>query len=219
MLRRLLRSLVLDPPSGDIASFASMQTKQPSARYEFCVSDEPVPVRDLVGHPKRLLDYYLQLDDLSCCSVLGGFIIYADEQVAMDETDEVAMSQTWLPAIIRLQRGENRVSVWPWEESSMTLTRQGNLMQMEDVHSSGTVVCAKVQFQLDDFVRAMLDASRPMATFVSEFHSAIGEYQSIPKFAEDPEVTDRLQFLSEEFSSEWSEWITVSETLLNNEAT
>ena len=219
MLRRLLKSLILDPPTDSARSFASMQSKRPSAHYEFRVNDEPVLVADLVGNPSRLLDYYLRLDDLSCCSVLGGYIIYADGQVAMGETDEVSMSQTWLPAIIRLQCGEDRVSVWPWEESSMTLTRKGNLVQLEDVNSSGTVVCAKVQFAFDDFVRAMIDASRPMAAFVSEFHSAIAHYQSSPPFSEDAEATERLQFLNEEFSSEWSDWVTESENLLNNEAT
>tara|TARA_R110002096_G_scaffold237091_1_gene427846 strand:- start:132 stop:713 length:582 start_codon:yes stop_codon:yes gene_type:complete len=191
-----------------------MKTLSPSARYEFRINEEAVPIEDLIGQPNRLLDYYLQLDDLSCCSVLGGFIIYADDQVAMGETDEVSMSQTWLPAIIRLQQGENRVFVWVWEESNMTLTRQNNLMQMEDVHSSGDVVCAKVQFPFDEFVRAMLHASRPMAQFVDEFHAAIALYQKNPTFTKHSEAMDRLRFLNEEFSSDWKDLIMESESLL-----
>ena len=178
------------------------------------MNDEPFPIAEILGKPSTLLDYYLELDDLSCCSVLGGFIIYADDKIAMGETDEVSMSQTWLPAIIRLQRGEERVSVWPWEESSMTLTRKGALIEMEDVHHSGTVVCAKVRFPFHDFVRAMLNASRPMALFVAEFHSIIDAYRSNPSYNENKEAIDRLQFLGEEFSSDWPNWITESETLL-----
>lgn len=176
-------------------------------------------VAEFLGSPARLLDYYLQLDDLSCCSVLGGFIIFADGKIAIGETDEVSMSQTWLPAIIRLQRGERTVSVWPWEESSMTLTRKGELVEMEDVHHSGTVVRAKVRFHFEAFVRAMLDASRPMALFINMFHDAIDDYLADPSRSRDKELIDRLHFLRDEFSPHWASWITESESLLSTNAT
>lgn len=198
--------------------FMPIGTTSPSAVYHIFMNDEACSVAELLGNPSTLLDYYLRLDDLSCCSVLGGFVISADDKIAMGETDEISMSQTWLPAIIRLQRGEESVSVWPWEESSMTLTRKGPLIEMEDVHHSGTVVCAKVRFPFHDFVRAMLDASRPMALFVAEFHSTIDGYRSNPFYNQDEEAIDRLQFLREEFSPDWPNWITESEVLLANTA-
>ena len=194
--------------------FMPIRTTSPSAVYHIYMKDEPCAVAELLGKPSTVLDYYLRLDNLSCCSVLGGFVISADDKIAMDETDEVSMSQTWLPAIIRLQCGEERVSVWPWEESSMTLTRKGALIEMEDIHHSGTVVCAKTRFPFHDFVRAMLDASRPMALFVTEFHSIIDSYRLNPSYNQDEETIDRLQFLREEFSSDWTNWITESESLL-----
>jgi len=214
MLRRLLRAMKVIPPASDVEPFAFRPTKSPSARYELRVNDEPLPVTDLVGQAGTLLDYYLQLDSLSCCSVLGGFVICADGEVAMGETDEVSMSQTWLPAILRLQRGEDCVSVWAWEESNMTLTRDREFLEMEDVHHSGTIVCARVRFPFCDFVRAILNASRPMASFVAELHSAIDRYRSDPSFSQEAETLERLQFLREEFSADWPNWIAESESLL-----
>ncbi len=196
-----------------------IRTASPSAIYQISMHDEPFAVAELLGSPTRVLDYYLQLDDLSCCSVLGGFLISADGRIAMGETDEVTMSQTWLPAIVRLQRGESSASVWPWEESSMTLTRKGVLVEMEDVHHSGTVVCAKVRFHFNEFVRAMLDASRPMASFVDLFHAAIDKYLSNSSQYKDEESVDRLHFLRDEFSPEWASWITESESLLSTNPT
>ena len=101
----------------------------------------------------------------------------------------------------------------------MTLTRNNDLIQMEDVHHSGTVVCAQVQFRFTDFVRAMLDASRPMASFVDAFHLAIDDCCSNHSYNQDAESMNRLQFLREEFSSDWPNWIADSESLLANEAT
>lgn len=176
--------------------------------------DKPFAIARLLDSPATVLDYYLQLDDLSCCSVLGGFIIFADGKVAMGLTDEVQMSNTWLPAIIRLQRGESRVSVWPWEESSMTLTRKGELVEMKDVHHSGNVVCARVRFRFREFVWAMLDSSRPMAAFVEAFQAAIDDYLSDSTRCKDAESIDRLKFLRETFTPEWASWIAESEALL-----
>lgn len=214
MLRRWLQRFVLTPPGGPHDSFISLPTRRVSARYEFCVDDRSIPALDLVGNPAFLLDYYLHIDDLSCCSVLGGFVIDADGQVAMGVTDEVSMSQSWLPAIIRLQRGERSVDVRPWEESHLTLTRNGDLVQMEDVLDSGTVVCAKVQFLLEDFVRAMLDASRPMASLVSGLHSEIERRLANSSSLPDHETIEKLQFLRDEISPDWSVWIKESESLL-----
>lgn len=190
-------------------------TASPSAIYRLVMNDEPVAVTELLGSAKKVLDYYLELENLSCCSVLGGFVISADGEIAMGETDEVSMSETWLPAIIRLQHGESSAWVWPWEESNLTLTREGGWVEMEDVHPSGTVVCPRVRFRLDAFARAMLDASRPMASFVDVLHTAIEEYLSDSSRYRDEESIDRLRFLRQSFSPEWASWITEIEARLS----
>jgi len=92
-------------------------------------------------------------------------------------------------------------------------------IHVDDVDHSGTVVCRRVRFLFHDFVRAMLDASSPMVSFVSEFHAAIDSYQSYPSCDKDEEVIDRLQFLKEEFSRDWPDWVAESTSLLENIAT
>lgn len=103
---------------------------------------------------------------VTCCSLQGGFEIRADG-VWWNEgaIDEIKMASTWLDGVLTLLAGGRTTGVWAWEESSMTLDREGDLVEMYDVHHSGNVVCRPVVFTLDAFARTLLEATRPWITF------------------------------------------------------
>lgn len=119
--------------------------------------------------PGAWLDALARRDHVTCCSLQGGFAIEADGALWNGEAiDELRMSATWLGAIARLQRGALVESVWAWEESQMTLVREGELVELSDVHHSGHVVCPRVVFALDAFARTMIEAADAWLVFRAE---------------------------------------------------
>jgi hypothetical protein len=180
----------------------SAQCRTPTAVYQFEINDRPVRVDKLAGHADVLLSYYLSIPGLGCCDVRGGYVIKADGTVVMGLTDHVSMSATWLPAIIRLQRGARSTGLWPWEESHMTLTRDGDCVTMVDVHSSG-VVCPPIRFLFGEFVRAMVRASRPLVPLFDEFHIAREAHLAAARADDNEEMIRVLELLGDEVSPDW----------------
>jgi hypothetical protein len=189
--------------------FFPIRSKTPLILYEFRLGNKPVLATDVAGQHGKLIDCYLQLDDLCCCNILGGFKIFADGKPAMQITDEVSMSQNWLPGIISLQQGEPLANIWAWEESHMTLTKVGEYVDMEDVHHSG-VVGRKTRFVFTEFVAAMLEASRPVAVLVDSIRATVQERLSNAK---EEQEKQKLQVLLEEFSADWTPQIAEIELL------
>ena len=119
-----------------------------------------------------LVEYYLGLERLTCCYMSGGFFISADDKPWNHECiDEISMAETWLPAIEQLLRGAGKRQVWAWEESNMTLIRDGDHIELSDVHHAGSVVCAPVRFELRAFAEVMLHAAKPMADLAARVHA------------------------------------------------
>lgn len=116
--------------------------------------------------PEAWLAALAAKERVTCCSLQGGFEIRADG-VWWNEgaIDEIKMASTWLDGVLTLLRGGLTAGVWAWEESSMTLDREGDLVEMYDVPHSGNVVCRPVVFTLEAFARALLEATRPWITF------------------------------------------------------
>lgn len=103
---------------------------------------------------------------ISCCAMIGGFEITADGQVYNAEAiDEIRMAGTWLGALRALLAGAHVASVWAWEESSMTLVREGDEVELFDVHHSGHIVCPSLRLDLRAAAVAFAGAARAWMDF------------------------------------------------------
>jgi len=177
--------------------------RTPTAVYQFEIDGQPVRADKLAGHADALLSYYLDIQCLGCCQVRGGYVIKADGTVVMGVTDHVSMSATWLPAIMRLGRGEKSAYVWAHEESNMTLTRDRDYVTLVDVHSSGYVVCPMMRFRLTEFVQAMLRASRPLIPLFTGFQVLRESRLAAARADENEEMIRVLELLGDEIAPDW----------------
>src|SRR5262249_17397168 len=119
--------------------------------------------RELISRIDDLLLYYLRQPRLSCCTMQAGFFIEIDGVPwnGPDSVDEFVMAATWLSALGSiLARGKKQAFGWAWEESSAQIRRHGNLLDLEDIHHSGQVVCPKRTVELEGFARQMLRESQ-----------------------------------------------------------
>ena len=83
-----------------------------------------VPAREL--DPAEVRAGWLASKRLSCCTLLGGFLISGDGEPWNDNAiDEISMAPSWLSGTLSLLQGATTAGVWAWEESSMTLIRRG----------------------------------------------------------------------------------------------
>jgi hypothetical protein len=96
--------------------------------------DEWYPAELCVDDIPWVLDTYLSQERLSCCSMQGGYFMELDGASLVDGSavDEFRMTMTWFPALANLCRDSRREQVWAWEESGMTLTRDGTWLDLED---------------------------------------------------------------------------------------
>ena len=134
-----------------------------------CVGDSWQPIDDVLADPTELVRLYAEAGPtLRCCDLKGGFFIAVDDVPWADErtVDEFAMTATWVPAVIALLRGESSAGVRAWEESSLTLTRVGQSVELSDVHPSGTVILPPVRVELRSLASDLLRESRKLQTLV-----------------------------------------------------
>jgi hypothetical protein len=145
-----------------------MRTSTPHARFVLRLpTDDEAELVD-VGRvdPHAWLAQLAGSERVTCCTLQGGFAIDVDGTPWNDEAiDEIRMSATWLGAIARLQQGSLVEHVWAWEESQMTLVREGSVVELSDVHHSGHVVCPRVVLPLDALASALVEAARPWLVF------------------------------------------------------
>jgi ankyrin repeat protein len=188
-----------------------MERKQPRVEYRLrppLHGDEDLEpdgwplARELAADVAGLVRAYLAVDGLSCCTLQGGFLIYADGALwNRSAIDEVTMSSSWLPAVEQLLRGEATAGVWAWEESSMTLARRGDDVELGDVHHSGSVVCPLVRFDLRAFAAGLAEAAAPVARLVEAMQV---ELDVLEAAAAAEEQRERIDVLRHNFLADWS---------------
>lgn len=148
-----------------------MKPATPHATFvvRLLADDDAEPIELVHVDPGAWLESLAARSDVTCCCLQGGFAIAADGVSWNGEAiDELRMATTWLGAIAGLQRGSLVEHVWAWEESQMTLVREGELVELSDVHHTGHVVCPRVVFALDAFARTMLEAAERWLVFRAE---------------------------------------------------
>ncbi|MEJ7599375.1 MAG: hypothetical protein WKG01_15825 [Kofleriaceae bacterium] len=117
-----------------------------------------VAARDIAGLESLLLDHYLALGHLTCCSIQVGYFIDVDGRAWSDDgtVDEPWMTMTFLKAVGDLLASDTAdARAHPWEESSMRLVRRGDLLVMEDVHGSGSVSMPRVEVPFHELVEGV----------------------------------------------------------------
>ena len=117
----------------------------------------PRSASELRGRERAIVDAFVALERVTCCSFQLGFYIDIDGTPWSDEstTDEPSMTWTWLPALVALLSGEGATHATPWEESALTLVSDGELVVMEDVHGSGQISMRRVAVPLRDLAARM----------------------------------------------------------------
>jgi hypothetical protein len=141
------------------------------------------------------LDGVLDANLADCCAFQGGFFIVIDGRPwSTDGTvDGFGMTVTWFSALRQLWSGSAQARVWAWEESRLTLTRQGDELEMEDIHHSGAVAMPRVRVPFAPFSAAIVREGRPFARLVKGLQATIAQrLQADPA----PEVERKLHVLA-----------------------
>jgi hypothetical protein len=158
--RRLPRA-----PAPERCASAELENPMPTCTVQFRIECEGVwtPVRELLPRLDPLLHSYLRQPHLSCCTLQAGFFIEAGGVAwnGPDTVDEYRMAASWFPALVTLLAGSQAEAfVWAWEESNAWLRRRGDLLELEDIHLSGQVLCPRVMVDLEELARQMLAQGR-----------------------------------------------------------
>lgn len=133
--------------------------------------------------------------DPTCCALQAGFLLRIDgEPWNADALDEIGMAGTWLPALRGLLGGATRATVWPWEESGLVLSREGERVLAVDVHHSGHVVCPPVTLPLRELALAMADAAQLGAAWLED----------VRRLAEAKRRRRLVEVLVDQGCGEWS---------------
>jgi hypothetical protein len=138
-----------------------------------------------------VVDLYLRNEQATCCTYQGGFFITVDGEVWSDSgtVDEFRMTMTWFNALARLCEGALSAQVWAWEESALTLTRDGDWLEMEDIHHSGHVCLPRLRVPLVPFVEEVLREGERFAVFVRLVRAEVDRRKEA---GADPTLTGHL---------------------------
>ncbi len=192
--------------------------RTPVVDYRFMLEPEAetwVSIDSLLDASEELFDHWLSLPELSCCTMPGGFFIYANGVLwNQDAVDEIRMSVTWLGAIHQLLMGRDSAQVWAWEESHMTLERKGETVEMEDIHHSDLVVCARVAFNLLAFTEAMLVPARKFTRLADAIRGHIAARRAAEGEQISADLADRFETIEQNLPSDWGAWVEKIEGLL-----
>jgi hypothetical protein len=133
-----------------------------------------VPVDALLQDVDRLATYYLEMSELTCCDVAGGFFIEVDGRLWNEGgVDELWMADSWFWALDDLLSGKDTAAASPWEESETLLQRVGDSLELEDTHAAMGVTFPRIRVDFCDFVKQMLDEGWKLACLVDALQSRL----------------------------------------------
>jgi hypothetical protein len=131
---------------------------------------------------EALLDRYLDDAHLSCCSMQGGFFIDIDGTPWSDDStvDEFWMTMGFLRGVDAIVQGGSRVecSPGPWEESCLTLRREGTILVMEDIDYSGRVSMPRISVDLRAFVCDLCSEAQTFCRLLEDLTRAASERET-----------------------------------------
>jgi hypothetical protein len=89
---------------------------------------------DLLDHLDALLDAWLAMPSFTCCRMQTGYIITIDaDSPRYDVTDHFWHMGGWFYALNQVLASENaEVKTFVWDESSLNMTRYGDMLTMFD---------------------------------------------------------------------------------------
>lgn len=87
-------------------------------------------------NPVKLLNYYLTIKHLTCCSFRGGYFVKINgvEFSGKNEVDEFWMSAGWPERLNEILNGKTTSSrhlINPWEGSQLTIERKGEKLNLK----------------------------------------------------------------------------------------
>ena len=148
--------------------------------FTVLLRDEWVPLDTCSDDIGGTVDGYLAEDRLSCCAFQGGFLFEVDGVPWNDDgaIDEFRMTMTWFGALNRLCQGDGKQEVWAWEESRLTLIREGMWLDMDDIHHSGHVVMPRLRVPFVAFTEEVLREATRFAGFVWDIREEVNRRRS-----------------------------------------
>lgn len=199
------------------ARSGALRPARPSVDYRFQIEPgEPwAPLERFLPDPAALLDHWLSLPKLTCCSMRGGFFIHADGSLWNERAvDEIKMSVTWLQALGRILRGDDSAWVWAWEESNMTLARRGGVVEMRDVLDDGRVVCPPVAFPLTAFAEALLVPARKFERLAAAVRALLAARREAARDGLPTNLTERFETVEHNLPLCWGDGVREVEAAL-----
>jgi hypothetical protein len=119
-----------------------------------------------------LVQAWLAVPQLGCCSFQGGLFIDIDGEPWSDDStvDEFQMTLFWFHAIAELDRGASSFGpgFGPWEESSLTLVRAGERLDLADIDRSGYVCMRPVVVSYSEFASRLASVAIPFASLLRD---------------------------------------------------
>ena len=124
-----------------------------------------------VDRPEDLLERYLSDAHLRCCAMQGGFFIDIDGKPWSDDgtVDEFWMTLGFLRAVDAIVHGVPAIDCapGPWEESHLTLARDGDLLVMQDIHHSGAISMPRVAVDFRTFVLTLAPEAQKLCDLLA----------------------------------------------------
>ncbi len=143
--------------------------------FALLIGEDHVSVEDCLKDPKKVLDYYLNEEDLSDSTFQGGFCI-TNKGKKWNATqygfyfDLFAYTLNWLSGMIHLLRKEGPIAnVGFWEESvaRATLLENGDL-EIVDASVNGRVLAEPAEVDFETFCKELLTASKQYEALASQ---------------------------------------------------
>jgi|GEM_PF-3394256 len=134
-----------------------------------------VNIRQLLGESPFVVDYYINIKNLNCCCFQGGYFIDIDGSPWSDDgtVDEFWMTESWLSALNSIFDGQSTAGAAPWEESNLSMKREGDVLELVDISHGGRITMSKVAVPLFAFTEQMLRESKLFCTWVDEIRDEI----------------------------------------------
>ena len=90
----------------------------------------------------------------------------------------------------------------------MTLYGRGDVIEMEDIHHRGEVVCPRVAFSLAAFTEAILIPAKKFDQLATSLRAILAERRAAAGAALSAELKDRFETVEGNLPADWAEQVT-----------
>ncbi|MBS2030199.1 MAG: hypothetical protein JST54_20010 [Deltaproteobacteria bacterium] len=140
-----------------------------------------VPIVALAGRAAELVDHYLRLPRLTCCSFRAGYRVFVDDRWWLEGVDEPWMSMNWVRACSELlvDATAREVKTFVWEESRLQLRREDDWLRLVD--DAAPTVYPPVWVPLRPFARDLWLGARAFERLANEIAAEVARRGGTPE--------------------------------------